>query len=126
MNIAGSAGFVNITTHVSGVSLGVELAHGREKGAHHGHGVGVRAESLDERFKTGVVVGVSLNLLFKDSKLLGGRELTVNDQERALEESRLFSELFNGVTTVFKDASVTINVGDTRDAGDSVHKSGVI
>lgn len=71
-------------------------------------------------------MGVSLDLPFEDCRLLGSREFSVNDQERALEESGLLGELLNGVAAVFKDASITINVGNARDAGDSVHESGVI
>lgn len=120
------AGLVNVSSNVGRVGLGVEGGHSSHKGAHHGHGVGIMSEGGDEGFEAGVVGGVLHDLLVEGSKLLGGGEFTVNDEEGTLDEGRFFGELLNGVTTVLEDSLVSVDVGDSGDAGDGVHESGVV
>jgi len=73
-----------------------------------------------------VVAGVLHDLLVEGSKLLGGGELTIDHEEGTLDEGGFFSELLDGVTTVLEDSLVSVDVGDTGDARDGVHVSGVV
>jgi hypothetical protein len=126
MLVALLAGLVNVGTNVSRVGLRVERAHGSHEGAHHGHGVSVVAEGLDERLKSVVVVGLGHNFLIEDAKLCLGGQFSVKDQESSLNEGRLIGQLLNGDTTVLKNSLVTIDVGNSGDARNSVHESGIV
>ena len=120
------AGLVDASTDVSGVGLGVEGGHGSHKSGHHSHGVSVVTEGLDEWLETIVVGGVLHDLLGEASSLLGGGELTIDEKESGLKEIRLLSELLNGITTVLKDALLSVDEGNTGDAVNGVHVGGVV
>jgi hypothetical protein len=117
---------VDIGTDVSGVGLGVEGAHGGHEGAHHCHWVSVVAESLDERLEAGVVAGVAHDFFVENGKLLFGWKFSIDNEEGGLEEGGLFGELLNGITAVLKDSLVSVDEGDTGNAGDGVHEGGVV
>jgi len=118
-------GVVDVGSNVSGVSFGVERAEGGHKSGHHSHRVRVVSEGSDERLKSSVVGGVLHDLSSEGSQLFLGGELSVDNEERGLQEGGLLGELLNRVTSVLQDSFVSINPGDLRNAGHGVHEGGV-
>ena len=78
----------------------------------------------------GVDIGVD-KVVFFDSfgeigQLLRGGQLAKEDQKGDFQEGALFGQNFDGVSSVFKNTFITVDVGDLRGASDGVHISGVI
>jgi len=67
------------------------------------------AESFDEGLKLVVVMGIVHDFFSKNTQLLLGRELSVDNQEGSLKESRLFSQLLDRVASVLQDALISID-----------------
>jgi hypothetical protein len=59
-------------------------------------------------------------------ELLGGRQLTVQQQVGDLEEGRVLGELLDRVAPVLEDAGVTVDVGDRAAAGRGVDEPRVV
>ena len=58
-------------------------------------------------------------------ELLLSWELSVDKEERSLEETCMFSKLFNRVASVLEDSLISVDERDFGDARDSVHAGGV-
>jgi len=67
------------------------------------------AESFDEGLKLVVVMGIVHDFFSKNTQLLLGRELSVDNQEGSLKESRFFSQLLDRVASVLQDALISID-----------------
>jgi len=67
------------------------------------------AESFDEGLKLVVVMGIVHDFFSKNTQLLLGRELSVDNQEGSLKESRLFSQLLDRVASVLQYALISID-----------------
>ena len=119
-------GLVDVSSHIGRVGFGIETGHGSHQSAHHGHGVGIVAESLDEGLQAVVIGRVLHDLLGEGIELLRGGQLTIDKQECGLQEIAPLSQLLNGVAPVLKDALLAIDERDARDAVDSVHVGGIV
>ena len=117
---------VDVGSDVGRVGLGVERAHGGHQGRHHGHWMGIVAESLDEGLEALVIRRVLHHLLGEARELLGCGELTIDKEESGLKEVGALRKLLNGVATVLKNTLLTVDEGDARDAVDSVHVGGIV
>ena len=78
---------VNVGAYVSRVALRIEGTHGCNQCAHHSHRMGVMSETLDERFKSMMIIGVLHDFLVKGFELFLVWKLTINDQESSFQES---------------------------------------
>ena len=73
-----------------------------------------------------VVSTVLQDLLLEGLQLLLGRQLSMHEKERSLEEGRSTGELLNWVATVLENTLLSVDEGDARDAVDSVHVGWIV
>ena len=107
------------------VGLGVEGAHGGDRGHDHAHGVRVVAERAHHLLQLLMDVRVAHHAGVEVGRLLRGRQLAVDEEERDLKEGRLLGELLDGVATVAQDTLCAVNEADLRAGRARVHVSGV-
>lgn len=90
------------------------------------HRIGcVAREAIEEPLEVLVQHGVPLDLVGKGGQLLGGRQLTVDEQVGDLDEGRLLGQLLDRVSAIPQDAGVAVDVGDRRLGGRGVDESAV-
>ena len=74
--------------------------------------MGIAWEATEGDTQAFVHLGVIKDAGLESVQLGAGRELTVNQQVSGLDERRLLSEFFDGVTTVAQDALLAVDEGD--------------
>ena len=89
------------------------------------HRVSVARESVEEPLEVLVKQGVSTDAVREGLELGVGRQFAVDQQVADLDERRLTCQLLDGISAVTQDSLLTVDVGDCRTGGCSVHKTGV-
>jgi len=121
LNLLQSDLFVmNLTT------LGIESGHCCHGCNKHAHGMGIIAEGMHEMFNALMHKSMMCYIMFPRLILLLSGQFTKKNEVGDLKKVWIFSQLFNGITTIAQDPLITINIGNGAFRGRRILKGRII